>query len=432
MNITAREVATVTGGHLVGASVELNGASIDSRTIRPGELFVPVIAERDGHDFIEAARAAGAAGYLTTHQPQGGSAIVVMDTGQALAELGRWARSQVPDSVVGITGSVGKTTTKDMMAAVVRRSRLVSASERSFNNELGVPLTLINAPAGTETVILEMGARGRGHIGSLCTIARPTVGVVTTIALAHAELFGDLEAIAEAKGELIEALPKNGIAILNADDPLVAAMSRRAEADVLTFGEAGDVAVDVVGLDDHLRASVVFQSPWGTIETVLGARGAHQATNAAAAAAGALAIGVPIADVAAGLTEEPPSAWRMELVEAGSGALLLNDVYNANRTSTEAALHALAALDRPRKTAVLGFMAELGDLAAAEHAAVASLAGELGIRLVAYGTDLYGVEPVSTIEEAEAALGVSDEHDAVLVKGSRVNELERLVGRLLN
>ena len=277
-----------------------------------------------------------------------------------------------------------------------------------------------------------MGARGLGHIRDLCSMARPTVGVVTMIALAHAELFGDLETIAQAKGELIEALPANGTAVLNADDPLVASMAEHTEAEVVTFGSHGDVSCMLVSLDDQLRARVVIESAWGSTETVLSARGAHQVTNAGATAAASLVVGADIADVAEGLAEESGSAWRMDLVEASSGALILNDAYNANRTSTEAALRALAGLARPRKTAVLGLMAELGETAPSEHAAVRALCDELGIHLIGFGTDLYGLDPVSTIDDAVRVLGQPDERDAVLVKGSRVNQLERLVERLLN
>ncbi len=432
MIIAASDAAAAVGGRLAGVDVDVDGASIDSRTLEPGQLFVPIVAGRDGHDYIEAALEAGAAAYLTARTPRGGTAIVVDDTTRALADLGRFARGSLPDAVIGITGSVGKTTAKDMLASVLTRSRRVAASDRSFNNELGVPLTLINAASGTDVVIVEMGARGRGHIHSLCEIARPTVAVVTVIALAHAEMFGDLGAIARAKRELVEALPPGGTAVLNADDPLVAAMSDRTTAGVVTFGATGDVAVTLLDVDEQLRPRIVIETPWGTVESVVGARGAHQVVNVGAAAAAGLVVGASLADVAEGLAVEPSSVGRMHLAEVRSGALVLNDAYNANRTSTEAALRALAALDRPRKIAVLGLMAELGDAAPAEHAAVAEVAADLGVSLIAFGTDLYGIEPVETIAEAEAALGTLDERDAVLVKGSRVNALERLVDRLLN
>lgn len=430
MRFAASVAAEAMGGRLLGPSVDFSGASIDSRTIEPGQLFVPIVADRDGHDFVDAALAAGAAAYLTSREYRGGTGIVVEDTIRALGALGALARSSLPDDVIGITGSVGKTTTKDMLAAVLRRSRYVTASDRSFNNELGVPLTLVNAAPATESVIVEMGARGVGHIHDLCTIARPTMGIVTMIALAHAELFGDIETIAVAKGELVEALPADGTAILNADDPLVAAMGDRTDAEVVTFGTRGDLGVRVLGVDHGLRARVLFESSWGIIDTVLGARGVHQVTNAAAAAAGGLVAGASITDVAEGLAAESPSAWRMELVEGRVGAVILNDAYNANRTSTEAALRALAELEQPRKTAVLGLMAELGEAAPAEHAAVAALAAELGVRLIAVGTDLYGTPPVGGVDGVLKALGHIDGRDAVLVKGSRVNELERVAQRL--
>ena len=235
MRLMASEVAQAAGGRLVGPDVDLSGISIDSRSVARGELFVPVVAERDGHDFIGDALSAGAAAYLTAVPPRGATAVLVDDTAVALAELGRYARSRFDGPVVGITGSVGKTSVKDMAAAAIGADRPTHASPMSFNNELGVPLTLANCPEDAEAVVVEMGARGTGHIAWLCLLAKPTVGVVTSVGAAHTELFGTVEAVAEAKGELVESLDASGVAVLNADQPLVAAMAGRTEASVLTF-----------------------------------------------------------------------------------------------------------------------------------------------------------------------------------------------------
>lgn len=433
MRFTATEVAATTAGRLSGPDVTVEGAVIDSRQLHPDALFVPVVAERDGHDFIRDAQAAGAAAYLTIREPVGGTAVVVDDTVRALAQLGAAARERLPDRVVGVTGSVGKTTVKDLLAAVLRTTFVTAASERSLNNELGVPLTLVNAPDDTEAAVVEMGARGLGHIADLCAIARPTVGIVSTVALAHAEQFGDLEAIVRAKGELVEALPPDGAAVLNADVAPVAGMAGRTRARVVTFGEAGDVGAEEVALDEHLCPHFVLRSPWGSAAVHLPVRGFHQVANALAASAAALVLGVTPEAVAAGLAAAELSPWRMDLQVAPSGARVLNDAYNANPVSTVAALRALAHLDARRRIAVLGTMAELGDHADGAHREVAEEAEELGIELVAVDAPLYGpsAHHVDDHDGALRSLGTLGEGDVVLVKGSRVAGLERLAGRLL-
>lgn len=437
MQLRAATVAAAIGGRLEGPDADLEGACIDSRTLRPGQLFVPIVAERDGHDFIPAALAAGAAGYLTARDPQGGTAIVVDDTADALVRLGSAARDRLPDRVVGITGSVGKTTVKDLLAAVLRTTSVVAASERSLNNELGVPLTLANAPDGTEVAVVEMGARGRGHIAALCDIARPTVGVVSTVGLAHAEQFGGIEAIAATKAELVEALPAaahGGVAVLNADVAEVAAMTRRTSARVVTFGVDGDVGAEETALDEHLCAHFVLRSPWGSAPVRLPVRGFHQVANALAAAAAALVLGVSVESVAAGLAAAELSPWRMDLQVAPGGVRILNDAYNANPVSVVAALRALAHLDARRRIAVLGPMAELGSHSEGAHREVAVEAEELGVELIAVDAPSYGstAHHVADLDAASEALGHLGEGDVVLVKGSRVAGLERLAGRLLD
>ncbi len=249
-------MAAATGGRLIGPDTTIDGASIDSRSVRPDQLFVPIVAERDGHDFIGKAREAGVTTYLTSREAEGsGTAIVVRDTALALADLGRAARGRLAGPVVGVTGSVGKTSTKDLLASVLATSYVTAANERSFNNELGLPLTLLGARDDTEAVVVEMGARGVGHIALLCDIARPTVGIVTRVEGVHLELFGDIESVAQAKGELIEALPDDGLAVLNNDHPLVVAMADRTSATVLRYGFTpdADVYADNISLDDELR-----------------------------------------------------------------------------------------------------------------------------------------------------------------------------------
>jgi UDP-N-acetylmuramoyl-tripeptide--D-alanyl-D-alanine ligase len=432
VRFTADDLAAATGGRRAGPAVEVVGATIDSRGEVDGRLFVPIVASRDGHDFIDEALAAGASAYLTARDPGPGTAVVVADTTRALGDIGAAARQRLPDRVVGITGSVGKTTVKDLLAAVLSVRFRVAASERSFNNELGVPLTLANAPDDVEAVVVEMGARGIGHIAELCAIARPTIGVVTAVGHGHTAHFGTREAVARGKAELVEALPPDGVAVLNGDDLLVRAMAGLTRAEVVFVGATGaDVTAEDVSIDQDLRASFVLRTPAGSAEVRLGLRGAHQVGNALAAAGAGLALGLDPAEVAAGLGAATSSPWRMELARSPRGALVLNDAYNANPLSMGAALRALAALPARRRIAVMGTMAELGEVAATEHRAIAALAADLGIAIIAVDEPRYGVTSADDLGHAVELLGPIAEGDAVLVKGSRVAGLEHLAARLL-
>jgi UDP-N-acetylmuramoyl-tripeptide--D-alanyl-D-alanine ligase len=423
----------VVSGELSGPDVEVEGASIDSRELRGGELFVPIVGERDGHDFIDDAMGSGAAAHLTARRATSGSAVIVEDAMVALTALGAASRDRLPDRVVGITGSVGKTTAKDLAASALSQQLRTQASVRSFNNELGVPLTLVNAPDDSEAVVVEMGARGAGHIRELCTIARPTIGVVTAVERVHTELFGDVAGVAAAKAELVEALPASGSAILNADQPLVLAMAERTEATVLLFGiEQGEVRAESLRVDDDLRPVFDLRTPWGSGQVHLALRGAHNVANALAAAAVALVSDVPVDAVIAGLEGATGSPWRMELHRTRTGALVVNDAYNAGPASVAAALRALAHLDAERRIAVLGPMAELGDHREEEHARIGRLADELDVEIISVGAPEYGADDVGDVEQALAALGSIGSGDAVLVKGSRVAGLEELAARLVD
>jgi UDP-N-acetylmuramoyl-tripeptide--D-alanyl-D-alanine ligase len=415
----------------------LDGVSIDSRSVEAANLFVPLVAERNGHEYIPAALDAGAGGYLTAEDPVAGgerTAIVVDDTGLALTAIGRQARARLSGPVIAITGSVGKTSTKDLTAAACGRSRRVHASERSFNNELGVPLTLANAPADVDIAIVEMGARGSGHIAQLCEIARPTIGIVTKVALAHSELFGSIEAVAAAKGELIEALPADGVAVLNADDQHVMAMAARTSARVLSFGVVGgDVRVSGIELDELLRPSFTLETPSGPFGVQLEARGQHMAVNAAAAVAAAMAVGIEPGEAVAGLAGAQLSPWRMEVVRAANGLVVINDCYNANPASMRAAIEALLAVPATERVAVIGGMAELGEEGPLEHEAIVAEASDAGIRVIAVDAPDYGPGALHVAHRSEvlSVLGELGSETAVLVKGSRVAELEVLVAELL-
>ncbi len=422
-------MVAATGGRLVGPDVEIDGVSFDSRSVQPGQLFVPLIAERDGHEFIDQAIERGAAAYLTSRPAGGGIAIEVPDTLRALMALATAQRRTFDGPVIGVTGSVGKTSTKDLAWAALAASTPTWANERSFNNEQGLPTTLLNMPDGTRVLMLEMGMRALGEIAELCAIARPTIGVVTRVAEAHSDRVGGIEGVARAKAELVQALPADGLAILNADDARVRAMTAACAGRVLLYGEAADadVRVSMVRLDDLARASFHLDTPWGSCDVRLAISGRHMANNAAAALA---CVGSVAGDLAAGaeaLSTVGLTAMRMDVQRTAAGAIILNDSYNANPTSMRAALDALADLAAQRRVAVLGLMAEITD-SEAEHLAIAAYAAQRGIELVAFGTDLYGVAPS---DDPIAALGSIAGGDAVLVKGSRVVGLERIAAALI-
>jgi len=449
MRFSTREVSDAVHGVHRGPEVDLRGVSIDSRSVAPGDLFVPIVAARDGHDFIPVALAAGAAAHLTDRDHRIGdgdgaddgggevTAIEVADTAAALTALGGHARGRLGDRVVGVTGSVGKTSLKDLLRAVGSTTWATWANPGSFNNELGVPLTLCNAPDGTELTVVEMGARGVGHIAELCASARPTVGVVTVVAGAHLEQFGSLDGVAAAKAELVRALPASGAAVLNADDDRVAAMTRATEAAVVTFGvRGGEVRAEGVVLDERLHPRFRLRSPWGSAPVTVGVAGRHQVTNALGAAACALALGADVEAVAAGLAAGELSAHRMALVTAAGGARVLDDAYNANPTSMLAALDALGELAARRRVAVLGTMAELGPDGDADHRGIAAAAAERGIELVTVAEAAYGLDGERAVADVDAAVELVrsldlDGRDAVLVKASRSAGLERVVAGLV-
>ena len=430
MRLLASDAARGIGGRLLGPDVEFEGVSFDTRSLVPGQLFVPIVDERDGHDFIGDAYAAGAALHLTSVADRfrrDHTSIEVADTAAALMVLAQWARARSAARVVGITGSVGKTSTKDLVAAAVGSARRTAANERSFNNEQGLPATILNSPDDTEVLVLEMGMRGFGEISRLCEIARPEIGVVTSVGHSHTERVGGVEGVAGAKRELVEALPASGTAVLNADDHRVSAMAESTGASVITFGRNGDVRLSGLELDERARPSFVVDTPWGSSTVRLAVAGAHMASNAAAAIAVAGVLGVDLGDAVDALRTADVSGMRMEVTTTPSGAIVVNDAYNANPISMRAALDAVAAMAASRRIAVLGLMAELDEPGSA-HREIAAYALDLGIEIVPTGVDLYGVGPEDDPIEALGPLGAGD---VVLVKASRSAGLESVVAALL-
>jgi UDP-N-acetylmuramoyl-tripeptide--D-alanyl-D-alanine ligase len=283
-------------------------------------------------------------------------------------------------------------------------------------------------------VVLEMGVRRVGDIARLAEVARPDVGVVSSVALAHVAYLGDLDGVARAKGELVAALPASGLAVLNFDDARVRAMASLSACRVLGYGVGADadVRADDITLDRDLRARFRLSSPWGQTEVWLALRGLHQVANALAAATVALWCGVPLEAVAEALAASQGSPWRMEIHRVPGGPVLIDDCFNAVPASAEAALRSLAALPGERKLALLGLMAELGDQSASEHRRIARVAQELGIEVVGYETALYGDAHVTGVDEAVAVLHTMGPGDAALVKGSRVTRLDEVVRSYLD
>lgn len=488
ISLTLAEIAEIVGGRLHrtdGTPAVTGTVEFDSRRLTTGGLFVALPGENvDGHSFAATAVAGGAAGVLAAREVDAPAVIVPpLSPGQAharsvaltgdtdgsgaavLAALGRLARHVVTELsrrgliVVGVTGSSGKTSTKDLIAQLLEPLGPTVAPPGSFNNELGHPWTALRADETTRHLVLEMSARGPGHIAELAAVAPPRIGVVLNVGTAHVGEFGSHEGIARTKGELVEALPEDGVAVLNVDDPLVAEMAGRTSARVVGVGERPDAAIraEDVTLDEHARASFQLVTPGGRAPVRLPLYGEHHVGNALAAAAVALELGSGVDEVADRLSAvERRSARRMEVTTRADGVTVLNDSYNANPESVRAALKTLASMTRGdggrdehrrRSWAVLGVMGELGADSVSAHDAIGRLAVRLDIgRLVVVGEDAaamhhgashegsWGEESV-LVPDAEAATRLLREQlepdDVVLVKASKVAELWRVAEALI-
>jgi UDP-N-acetylmuramoyl-tripeptide--D-alanyl-D-alanine ligase len=450
VQLTASEIARRCRGEVVAGDADALARSFafDSRIVGDGACFIALQGNRDGHDFVADALLSGASVAIVQRVPDlarvgAGQALVrVADPQSALHALARSVRDERDDlDVIAVTGSSGKTSTKDMLLAAFSTTGAVYANPDSFNNEVGLPLTLLGIDASTRYVVTEMGARFAGNIRDLCDIARPSVGIVTNVGLAHSEHLGGPEGVARVKAELVEALPPRGLAVLNADDDWASWMAQRAPCPVLTVGERtdADVRITDVRVSDDLRANCRV----GDLDIEVPLRGAHQVHNAALAVAVARHFEIAAEDVVLGLAAARGSRWRMELGHTSSGIAVLNDAYNANPASMEAAVRALAHLPVDgRRIAVLGEMRELGAHAAAAHRAIGELVADLHIdMLVGVGNGgaaiagaARGVDSV-VVADAPAALDAAVERarpgDAVLVKASRAVGLEVVAENLL-
>jgi UDP-N-acetylmuramoyl-tripeptide--D-alanyl-D-alanine ligase len=452
--MTLDEIAEAVGGVLHDVpdprAVVNRPAVIDSRRAEPGSLFIALPGERtDGHHFASAAIASGAVAVLAA-RPVDVPAIVVPDTVEALATLARAvvARLDSP-AVVALTGSAGKTGTKDLLGQLLENMGATVATPLSYNNQIGLPLTVLHADAGTRYLLLEMGASRAGHIRYLTGIVPPTVALVLNVGTAHiGEFGGSREAVAAAKSELVEALPPDGLAVLNADDPYVMAMSARTAARVLTFGRTtGDVRATGVGLDRKGRPSFTLAHEGSSAPVRLGLYGEHHVANATAAAAVALSLGAALDDVAEALSSARQlTPGRMEVIERPDGVTVVNDAFNANPDSMDAALNALVAMSagRRRTVAVLGEMRELGGGSEAYHAELGRRVAAAGVAvLIAVGgpeaalihgqAQAHGVAG-ALVPDRDAALellsGYLEPGDLVLLKGSHSAGLEETATRL--
>ena len=405
--LTLDEVAELASGRLDRApwADEVTGLEIDSRRIEEGDLFVAV---GTGSDFVRHAFARGAA-----------AALLPDDDFAALAALGGAVRDRSSARVVAITGSTGKTSTKDILAAMCRPSARTVAAEAGHNNEIGLPLTLTRIQPDTEVVVCEMGMRGLGQIAELCAIAKPDVGVITSIGPVHLELLGTIENVAKAKAEVIGALPAGGTAVVP-DEPLLEPYLARDDIEIRRFGPESVESFEQV--EGGSRA--VFSLDGQRLELEFPFTARHQAQNAAAALLAVQALGLPLPE---GRVDVALSRWRGEESPLPGGGLLINDAYNANPTSMRAALEHLAAHDG-RTVAILGEMAELGPGAPDYHREVGELIPRLGIDVVLGVGELsraYGGEWVANAAEAaERAPQLVQPGDVVLVKGSRAVGLE--------
>ena len=462
VRMSAGRLAELVDGAVVHGSPEtvFAGAVIDSRQVVPGCAFVAFGGQNvDGARFVPAAVKAGARVVLVTHWDEAAVAalgdapvavVVAADAAEALRAMAAHHRSRLRCPVVGITGSTGKTTTKDFLAAVLSTTMRVVATSGNQNNELGVPLTILEASGDTDVLVVEMGMRGPGQLEELCSVARPTLGLVTNIGQTHVEILGSQDAIAKAKGELVACIPAEGAVFLNGDDDWSRSLAARSVASVTWYGlgPGVDVRADEIEVDDAGRPTLTLRTCDGSVRFKLPVPGRHNAYTAAAAASVALHLGVSLERIAEGLAAVRTSDMRMEVFTAANGVTVVNDAYNASPTSMRAAVATLADMSTGGlRVAVLGDMAELGSLTELAHFRLGEQVAAAGIDVLvtvgerarriaeaarAAGMAASSVRECATAEEATEVLDdLLAADDLVLVKASRVMNLERVVEGIL-
>jgi UDP-N-acetylmuramoyl-tripeptide--D-alanyl-D-alanine ligase len=463
-DLTLGQIRDIVGGELNGdPGIRVSGISIDSRTSSTGDLYAAIVGERvDGHSFAAQAFSNGASALLTS-KPVDGPQVIVPASADALdpviyaiAKLSSHVRSLLRNvEVVGITGSSGKTSTKDMIGQVLSHAETTHAPSGSQNNELGLPLTLLSAPRDVRYLVTEMGMRGLGHIEYLCELAQPTIGVITNVGRAHIGEVGSIEGIAKAKSELVLAIQPSGVVVLNADDVRVMAMRELTEATVFTYGFSGAADVRAENLQLSAYGSYNFDLVYRgeRIPASIPMLGEHNVLNALAAATVGIAVGMEVSDIALALTTlKQKSKWRMEVHQIPGNVTIINDAYNANPESMTAALETLTAIPATGKTfAILGKMHELGNDSDAIHEQIAKLASDLGVtQLVAVGdpAKTYGLPVLATNSEASESkrqksvwlpdfdsacdyiVKEANSGDVLLFKASRAEQFEVLADRI--
>ena len=438
-------------------SKRVKDVSIDTRTLKGGELFVALQGpHHDAHDFLSQAARKGAAGFMVQSWParrgaalRGLPVIQVKDTTVALGQLAGLVRSKSTARVIGVTGSTGKTLTKDFLASVLQRNYKTVASQGSFNNEVGVPLTLLSIKPSTEMVVLEMGSRGPGHIAQLCSFAKPDAGIVTNVGVTHYKYFKSEENVALAKAELLKAIPPEGFCVLNADEPRYKWLARRCGGKDFCFGtsRASQVRGEDLRVNDRGKPSFTIMYNGSRIGIDLPLPGRHNLYNALAAAACSLALGLGLEQVKAGLEKARLTEWRMEMFKTSEGVTILNDCYNSNPAAMKAALKSLADIDASGKLiVVLGDMAELGSISEEAHHRVGELVVESGADvLITVGKRARDIASAArhrglprgsvfptrdVVQAAEVLRSVLEPEDMVLIKGSRSLGMERLAHSL--
>jgi UDP-N-acetylmuramoyl-tripeptide--D-alanyl-D-alanine ligase len=449
MKRTLAEFARLCGGRLTGADATFSDVVSDSRTLAAGQLFVALSGPKfDGNDFVAAAHAAGAAGALVSAaQPAALPQIVVRDTQAALEQAARAWRAHFGGPLIGVAGSNGKTTAKEMTAAILAQAGETLATRGNLNNHIGVPLTLLRLTPAHRFAVIEMGANRAGEVAALVTLARPSVGLITNAGAEHLEGFGSLEGVARAEGEMVAGLSDAATAVINADDAFAGLWRRSTLARVVTFGvrtradfSASDVQATVG--EAGFRTQFRLNAPQGSAAIELALGGAHNVANALAAAAAAASAGATLEHIAAGLATVRAVPGRLQFKQTRGGAWLIDDSYNANPSSVRAAIEVLAGLSG-RKWLVLGDMGELGEFATEAHSSIGEFARAQGIErlyasgaLMARAVESFGAGarwyPDTTALTAALSEALAGAGPAVrlLVKGSRFNRLERVVDAL--
>lgn len=463
-DLTLGQICDIVGGKLIGdPGIQVSGIAIDSRSCAPGDLFAAIVGERvDGHEYVSQAVNSGASALLTSKQVEGSQVIVPASPDaidpviHAIAKISSHVRSLMRGvEVIGITGSSGKTSTKDMIGQVLSHAATTHAPAGSQNNELGLPLTLLSAPRDVKYLVAEMGMRGLGHITYLCELAQPTIGVITNVGRAHIGEVGSIEGIAKAKSELVRAIQPSGVVILNADDERVMAMREITEATVFTYGFASTADVKAENLQLSAYGSYNFDLVYRgeRIPASIPMLGEHNVLNALAAAAVGISIGMEVTDIARALTTlKQMSKWRMEVHQIPGNVTVINDAYNANPESMTAALETLTAIPASGKTfSILGKMHELGNDSDAIHAQIAKLASDIGVTQVvavgdeakAYGLPNHETDAKTSEGNSQKSVWLPDfdsacdyivnevnSGDILLFKASRAEQFEVLADRI--